>query len=277
MDFVHRMMNRNCQDFSEDIPSLNQTPVMMEVNAMDPLVMKWRRLVMSMGVAMNHALTGSIFTFLEQMRCQHATEALNEYNRVAGTAAQKNLKAVKSSPVSALTPMAKGKALPPSKSIKGKPYPEDPSTCLHPDEKMSKPRGGPGGSAWMTCLGCGNRWERTMHPALLCLHQEKPGGTTLETFMGSSPKNPVTLRIPNPQILNPEQVLQEKKELALEALIKDVNSAEFKQLKEVFLNYQASGMLTPLECVEQMIRGCATEMEMVAVNAFARIHVKNFE
>ena len=84
-------------------------------------------------------------------------------------------------------------------------------------------------------------------------------------------------RIPNPQISNPEELLHEKKELAIEALIKDQNTDEFKQLKAVYQNLLASHMLTPLECVEQMIRGCSTEMEMVAVNAFARLHVRNFE
>ena len=85
------------------------------------------------------------------------------------------------------------------------------------------------------------------------------------------------VQVPNPMIQNPDAVLTEKKELLIQELILDQNSDEFKQLKATYLNLQASGMLTPVQCVEQMIRGCATELEMIAVNAFARIHVKNLE
>ena len=270
------MMNRNSQDFKENTPSLSVISVPMEdPNHMDPIVMKWKRLIRMMGVAYEHALTGSIMTLLEDMRNEHAEEALKEYQRVAGTAAQKNLKAMKSSSVPALIPVAKGKALSLSKANKGKPYPVDPAICLHPPEKMSHPRGGPGNSAWVTCLACGSRWERLAQQYLPSLAQ---GSGFLDQQALSTMRrieNPQLLE--RPQIQNPEAILQEKKELAIQALIRDQNTDEFKQLKAVYLNLQASGVLTPVECVEQMIRGCATEMEMVAVNAFARLHVKSFE
>jgi len=270
MDFVHRMMNRNSQDFKEEVPSQTVESIpMVDVHHVDPILMKWKRLVRMMGVAYEHALTGSILSFLEEMREEHAMEALKEYQRVAGTAALKNLKALKPSSAPALVPMAKGKALTPSKAIKGKPYPVDPAKCCHPQEKMSHPRGGPGNSAWMTCLACGSRWER-LAQEFLPSHAQGSG------FM-NQPELSKMQRIPNPQISNPEELLHEKKELAIEALIKDQNTDEFKQLKAVYQNLLASHMLTPLECVEQMIRGCSTEMEMVAVNAFARLHVRNFE
>ena len=130
---------------------------------------------------------------------------------------------------------------------------------------MSKPRGGPGNSAWMTCLACGSRWERMTQPYLPSLAQS-----------WELPQTGVR-RIENPQLKTPEAILQEKKALSIEALIKNQNTDEVKQLKAMFLNYQASGMLTPVECVKQIIRGCSTESEMVAVNAFVRIHVGSFE
>jgi hypothetical protein len=71
--------------------------------------------------------------------------------------------------------------------------------------------------------------------------------------------------------------LQEKKELAMEELVKDVYSKEFLDLHAMYLNYKGSGMLTPLQCVEQMLQGCSTEMQLVAVNAYARHHVGTFE
>ena len=222
MEFVTKMMNRNNQDFAEEIPCVNpQTTSMEDDEALAVKVMRWKRLVMMMGVAQNHALTGSILSFLEQMRNQHAEDALQEYRRVAGTAAVRIHK--KASSATTLTPMAKGKALKPSSKTKGKPYPKDPEMCPHPADKMSLPRGGPGGSAWMTCMECGSRWER-----VTC--QEKSVS--------------VMNRIPNPTIVDPAQALQEQKELAVEALIKDTYSKEFHHLHQIFLNYKASGMLS---------------------------------
>jgi len=266
MDFVHRMMNRNSEDFKEEVPSQTVESIpMVDIHHLDPILMKWKRLIRMMGVAYEHALTGSMLSFLEQMREEHAMEALKEYQRVAGTAALKNLKALKPSSAPALVPMAKGKALNPSKAIKGKPYPVNPANCLHPEKEMSHPRGGPGNSAWMTCLACGSRWERLTQQSLPSHAQ------------ASGLRDSQMVQVPNPMIQNPDAVLTEKKELLIQELILDQNSDEFKQLKATYLNLQASGMLTPVQCVEQMIRGCATELEMIAVNAFARIHVKNLQ
>jgi len=271
MDFVHRMMNRNSQDFKEEVPSQTVESIpMVDVHHLDPILMRWKRLIRMMGVAYEHALTGSMLSFLEDMRNEHAEEALKEYQRVAGTAALKNLKATKSSSVPALTPLAKGKPLSRSKANKGKPYPVDPANCLHPQKEMSHPRGGPGDSAWMTCLACGSRWERLAQQYL-------PSHAQASGLMDHQREFSHMVQVPNPMIQNPEAVFTERKELLIQDLIKDQNTDEFKQLKATYLNLQASGMLTPVECVEQMIRGCATEMEMIAVNTFARIHVRNFE
>ena len=66
-------------------------------------------------------------------------------------------------------------------------------------------------------------------------------------------------------------------ETAMEEQVANMYSKEFLDLHAMFLNYKASGMLTPVQCVEQMLQGCSTEMQIVAVNAYARLHVKTFE
>ena len=53
--------------------------------------------------------------------------------------------------------------------------------------------------------------------------------------------------IPNPQIVNPERALQDKKELMNEELIKNTYLKGFLHLRQIFVNYMESGMLCPEE------------------------------
>jgi hypothetical protein len=255
MDLVHKMMARNSQEFAEEMPLSTMATAMETDEKVTVNVLRWKRVVMMTGVTINHALTGSIIAFLETMRNEHAAEALKEYKRVAGKNALK-IHTTKTSTATSLKATAKGKALTPSKT---KQYPLEPANCTHPEHQMSKPRGGPGKSAWLTCLECGSRWERIVPPTQ------------------APPAQGVLRRVPNENLSNPMQIEQERLELAMEELVKDQYSKEFLDLHAMFLNYKGSGMLTPVQCVQQMLAGCSTENQIVAVNAYARLHVKTVE
>ena len=51
--------------------------------------LRWKRLVIMLGVAENHATTGAIITHFEQMRKRIAEEKYEEYKRAAGSSADK--------------------------------------------------------------------------------------------------------------------------------------------------------------------------------------------
>ena len=113
---------------------------------------RWRRLTLMLKIVAMHASMGSIITHLEDQRRRLADEAYAAYQHVAlKPMAEKASKKIPSEP------MAKGKAL--SRSGAG-PFESEPTQCAHPAERMSHPRGGAGGSKWITCLKCGSRWER---------------------------------------------------------------------------------------------------------------------
>jgi len=129
----------------------------------------WKRLVLILGVVENHATTGAILNYLEELRDRIAKEKYEEYRRAAGNPpnpAPKSKGKNKNLP----QPMAKGKAL--SRSTAGYPFPKEPDSCPHDPESLSNPRGGRGGLKWLTCLMCGSRWERVEEDILAPLQSD---------------------------------------------------------------------------------------------------------
>jgi hypothetical protein len=123
-----------------------------------PWAHRWKRMVMMTMIVSYHALTGSFISYFEMMRERAAQKAKEEYQRLAGATAAvaARTQTPKKDPKTP-KPMAKGKAL--SRSTASE-FTQEPQDCLHPAYEMSQPRGGRGGSAWVTCLRCGSRWER---------------------------------------------------------------------------------------------------------------------
>ena len=124
---------------------------------------RWKRLVIMLGVAENHATTGAVLTYLEQLRKRIAEEKYEEYKRAAGSSRSSdkvfttNLRKLNRQSQTGNMPMAKGRALPRSTTSR---FSLDPEVCSHAEEDLSNPRGGRGNLKWFTCLKCGSRWER---------------------------------------------------------------------------------------------------------------------
>ena len=167
MEMIARLQQASLQDLLqvEVIPSPTQmTTVPDDDNTawMDvpEWARRWTRLATIARIVSCHAATGSVIQYLELMRERRAQLAAEAYRRAAGTSVKASAKPKTTSTPSRTSPdvsrpMAKGNALSRSKVPD---YPKEPEDCAH--ENMSHPRGGHG-HAWITCLSCGSRWERT--------------------------------------------------------------------------------------------------------------------
>jgi len=116
-------------------------------------------MVILLALVTKHAMTGCLLQQVDIMRDRHEKEAYERWQRLTQRIGAPGCKSLaKAKPTHAVpVPMAKGKAL--SRSITEK-WMLEPETCAHQASDMSGPRGGRGGSKWMTCLKCGSRWER---------------------------------------------------------------------------------------------------------------------
>ena len=115
----------------------------------------WRRMALQLMVVSQAAKWQTVLTGMDGMNNRKTKELEERLGRSDDPAAnKKNSKKASAQQQRVTTPMAKGKVLPPSKSVKARLRAED---CPHvPDRVVA--RGGH--ILWLTCLDCGTRWER---------------------------------------------------------------------------------------------------------------------
>ena len=226
--------------------------------------LRWKRLVIMLGVAENHATTGAIITYLEQMRKRIAEEKYEEYKRAAGSSADKVLKP-KNKSQTGTKPMAKGKALSRSTACQ---YTLDPEVCPHAAEDLSEPRGGRGGAKWFTCLKCGSRWERV---------ESTTTTPSTESIPTSSPQTSPSVNLTPP-------VAKRKVEMFPTATASDspsvfmthydwtptASGAEiFSRLDAVYNEMNKS--MTETQCIHEMMTRARNPEEISAVRQFCAL------
>jgi len=119
---------------------------------------RWKRLVIILDIVNTHALTGSLLTYLEKARELKALAALDAYQKLAGKdKIATHIQKTRTPFIDVPKPLAKGKILARSKVTI---FPLDTRSCPHNPEDMSGPRGTGGNLRLVTCLKCGQRWER---------------------------------------------------------------------------------------------------------------------
>ena len=134
-------------------PMDDETPTATEL--------RWKRMVIQIGLVDVHAVSGSIIHHMETMRARIEEEARRAYEKAAGSNAKltKDSKSKKRYDAKASNKEAVHKGEPLSRSTtSGWIY--DPDMCLH---SHLEPRGNKY-SLWFTCTKCGSRWERLTHP-----------------------------------------------------------------------------------------------------------------
>jgi len=114
----------------------------------------WRRMALQLLVVSQAAQWQTVLTGLDSMSDRRTKELEERLGKTDDQATTKKNSKKASNLQRVTTPMAKGRILPPSKSVKPRIRPED---CPHVADRIVA-RGGH--ILWLTCLDCGTRWER---------------------------------------------------------------------------------------------------------------------
>ena len=198
---------------------------------------KWKRLVLWMFVAWNHAQTGSLLQGAEDMRQRQEEEALAAYRRALGpTRNPAPGVQPKAKSQSAARPHAKGKALSRSR-VPGSTMCPDVCQHLH----MSNVRGNRT-SHWVTCLDCASRWE-----------------ATLLNVVPPQQANPVAATEGEFQVIPPRPAPSAEELRIQEAMAR---------LHAMYMNYQTTAGLTPMEAMRQLNLGADSAEEMGLILQF---------
>jgi len=247
MDLARRMMAASA---TQDAPSPRARRVYhsMEMDSGETIwieaplwAFRWQRLVIMLALVSKHAASGCLIQHLDVMRDRHEKEAYERWQRLTqriGPPGCKSLAKAKPSRNISM-PMAKGKAL--SRSTTEK-WMLDPELCVHNTNDMSAPRGGRGGSKWMTCLKCGSRWER-VEPA--------PSGPPLEPVPGSASTSSGSHAVP--QILQgcPSDESSVEEGFVVTNAPARIEPNVEEQLELMYTNL-VSQQVTPLAALERM-------------------------
>ena len=143
-----------------------KTPAALTDEPSDQVVLRWRRLMIMVGLVDVHASSGAIMSHLERMRERIEEEARRAYEKAAGTKA------------AAKKAFTKARDKPQNKEATevGKPLSRSPGTFVFDPDMCAHPRLVPRGNKdllWFTCLKCGSRWERVA-PVPLLVPQAMP-------------------------------------------------------------------------------------------------------
>ena len=161
MQLAAKLMGYQIQAQQEEVAKKTTVSHRMDDETPTATELRWKRMVIQIGLVDVHAISGSIIHHMETMRTRIEEEARRAYEKAAGSGAKITSKGSKP-----MKPDAKAENK--EAIYKGKPLSRsqasvwiyDPDMCLH---SHLEPRGNKH-ALWFTCLKCGSRWERLTQP-----------------------------------------------------------------------------------------------------------------
>ena len=157
MQMIQSTLSKLMDEAQQPVP-LSYSAALENTEDVTHAEQRWKRLTSLVRITLMHAETSLIIVHQETMRNRLEQKALVAYEKARDplAMAKKQPKARDSWQIT--KPMAKGQALTRSRkppSPQG--WAKTPQSCLHAE--MSGPRGSHS-ARWVTCLGCGSRWDR---------------------------------------------------------------------------------------------------------------------
>jgi len=203
--------------------------------------------------------------YLDVLRKRKEEEAYQLYLQTVGTAARtgvnKEVKAQKATKTT-VAPWQKGKALDKRSTVE-KTWKFEPANCPHPEERLSKPRGGQGGSAWVTCLDCGQRWERVDSVSTLTVETDFQAISSMSGTAKNS--HTVVVRTKDVQPTKSSPTSSENEFLVVPTPAMGSNQeVNFQSLVHTYSMFTNHG-LTPSQAISQLEQQITNDAERHAV------------